>query len=306
MVRSSGTGRPRAPGAPDRAAPAARRRGRTGRRRPAGRAGGGGGGPHPARRSRPRPWRLLPTPTGTPFTFCYAVLLVGTSLYADHGDPSVVSALLQGSSTDVVHLAQAPLLVLVASALWSAGGLLSGYALAFLFVLTALERRIGGVRSAAVFFGGHALATLATELPVGVSVAAGGLPDSSLHRLDYGISFGVMTCVGALAGLLPAWLRWPLLVAGGYQALSGLLAYADPMTDWGTRSRSPWGSPPGRSSGTGGRSAPARPRCSATSGTRRCGPAGRSEAGTARPGRAAVHPVDRGEYRGEWCPSRAP
>ncbi|WP_275462967.1 rhomboid-like protein [Streptomyces noursei] len=189
--------------------------------------------PTPARRSRPRPWRLLPTPTGTPFTFCYAVLLVGTSLYADRGDPSVVSALLQGSSTDVVHLAQAPLLVLVASALWSAGGLLSGYALAFLFVLTALERRIGGVRSAAVFFGGHALATLATELPVGFSVAAGGLPDSSLHRLDYGISFGVMTCIGALAGLLPAWLRWPLLVAGGCQVLSGLLAYVDPMTDWG-------------------------------------------------------------------------
>ncbi|MFF2807560.1 rhomboid-like protein [Streptomyces sp. NPDC058000] len=179
------------------------------------------------------PWRLLPTPAGTPFTFCYALLLVATSLFAEQGDPSLVSALLQGSSTDVVHLAQAPLLVLVASALWIAGGLLSGYAVAFLFVLTALERRIGGVRTAAVFFGGHALATLATEMPVGFSVAAGGLPDSSLHRLDYGISFGVMTCVGALAGLLPAWVRWPLLVGAGYQAVSGLLAYVDPMTDWG-------------------------------------------------------------------------
>ncbi|MYT31511.1 MULTISPECIES: rhomboid-like protein [unclassified Streptomyces] len=181
----------------------------------------------------PRLRRLLPTPTGTPFTFCYALLLVGTSLYAEHGDPSVVSALLQGSSTDVVHLTQAPLLVLVASALWSAGGLASGYAAAFLFVLTALERRIGGVRTAAVFFGGHVLATLATEVPIAFSVAAGGLPDSSLHRLDYGISFGVMTCLGALAGLLPAWARWPLLAVGGYQALSGLLAYVDPVTDWG-------------------------------------------------------------------------
>ncbi|WEB40430.1 hypothetical protein MOV08_14810 [Streptomyces yunnanensis] len=180
-----------------------------------------------------RPWRLLPTPTGTPFTFGYALLLVATSLFAEHGNPSVVSALLQGSSTDVVHLAQAPLLVLVASALWIAGGLTSGYAIAFLFVLTALERRIGGVRCAVVFFGGHALATLATEVPIGFSVAAGGLPDSSLHRLDYGISFGVMACLGALAGLLPAWARWPLLAAGGYQAVTGLLAYIDPMTDWG-------------------------------------------------------------------------
>ncbi|GGU43194.1 hypothetical protein GCM10010211_03230 [Streptomyces albospinus] len=180
-----------------------------------------------------RPWRLLPTPTGTPFTFCYALLLVATSFFADHGDPALVSSLLQGSSTDVTHLAQDPLLVLVASALWIAGGLTSAFALVFLVVVTALERRIGGLRTAAVFFGGHALATLATEMPVGFSVAAGGLPDSALHRLDYGISFGVMTCTGALAGLLPGWLRWPLLAAVGYQAVTDLLTSLDPMTDWG-------------------------------------------------------------------------
>ncbi|QHC25471.1 rhomboid-like protein [Streptomyces sp. GS7] len=180
-----------------------------------------------------RPWRLLPTPTGTPFTFGYALLLVATSLFADHGDPALVASLLQGSSTDVTHLAQDPLLVLVASALWIAGGLGSSFALVFLVVVTALERRIGGPRTAAVFFGGHALATLATEMPVGFSVAAGGLPDSSLHRLDYGISFGVMTCTGALAVLLPGWLRWPLLAAVGYMGVTDLLTSADPMTDWG-------------------------------------------------------------------------
>ncbi|MFE3884012.1 rhomboid-like protein [Streptomyces lydicus] len=182
---------------------------------------------------RQRPWRLLPTPAGTPFTFGYALVLVATSLFAEYADPVLVSDLLQGSSTDVVHLAQAPLLVLVASALWIAGGMTSAYAIGFLFVLTALERRIGGLRTAAVFFGGHALATLATELPVAFSVAAGRLPETSLHRLDYGISFGVMTSIGALAGLLPAWLRWPVLAGVGYVAVTDLLAYIDPMTDWG-------------------------------------------------------------------------
>ncbi|MER0482621.1 rhomboid-like protein [Streptomyces sp. Edi2] len=186
--------------------------------------------PAPPRRG---PWRLLPTPAGTPFTFGYALLLVATSLFAEYADPALVSDLLQGSSTDVVHLAQAPLLVLVASALWIAGGMTSAYAIGFLFVLTALERRIGGLRTAAVFFGGHALATLATELPVAFSVAAGRLPESSLHRLDYGISFGVMTSIGALAGLLPAWLRWPVLAGVGYVAVTDLLAGLDPMTDWG-------------------------------------------------------------------------
>ncbi|MFI1498952.1 rhomboid-like protein [Streptomyces platensis] len=187
----------------------------------------------PAVAVRWRPWRLLPTPVGTPFTFGYAVLLAATSLFAEYADPGLVSELLRGSSTDVVHLAQAPLVVLIASALWIAGGMTSAYALAFLFVLTALERRIGARAAVAVFFGGHVLATLATELPVAFSVAAGGLPESSLHRLDYGISFGVMACTGALAGLLPAWPGRLVLAGVGYLALTDLFAYADPLSDWG-------------------------------------------------------------------------
>ncbi|MFV8188128.1 rhomboid-like protein [Streptomyces sp. AF1B] len=62
---------------------------------------------------------------------------------------------------------------------------------------------------------------------------AGRLPESSLHRLDYGISFGVAACVGALAGLLTPWLRLPLLALFGGMLAARLIAYADPMTDWG-------------------------------------------------------------------------
>ncbi|MFH8406643.1 rhomboid-like protein [Streptomyces sp. NPDC018019] len=184
-------------------------------------------------RRAPRPWRLLPTPLGAPFTFGYTLLLVATSVFAEHADPTLVSALLQGSSTDVEHLAHAPLLVLVASALWIAGGMTSAYAIAFLLVLTALERRVGALRTAAVFFGGHAVATLATELPVGAAVALGHLPADALHRLDYGISFGVMTCTGALAGLLPAWARWPLLAGVTWFAAGNLLFSTDPVSDSG-------------------------------------------------------------------------
>ncbi|WUV39050.1 hypothetical protein OG318_19940 [Streptomyces sp. NBC_01483] len=180
-----------------------------------------------------RPWRLLPTPTGTPFTFGYAVVLTVTAMVTDYADPALVHALHQGSSTDVAHLVREPVLVLLASALWMAGGIISPYAIGFVVVLTALERRIGGLRAAGVFLLGHVVATLATEVPVGLSVLAGGLPDSSLHRLDYGISFGVATSVGALAGLLKPWLRWPLLVAFGSTVVEGLIEFADPMTDWG-------------------------------------------------------------------------
>lgn len=182
---------------------------------------------------RPRPWRLLPTPTGTPFTFGYAIVLCVTSLISAYADPALVHALLQGSSTDVAHLVRTPELVLVGSALWLAGGVASPFAIGFVLVLTALERRIGGLRTAGVFLLGHVLATLATEVPVGLAVLAGRLPGSSLHRLDYGVSFGVAAGTGALAGLLPPWLRVPLLAGFGGMLLQDLLAFTDPMTDWG-------------------------------------------------------------------------
>ncbi|ARP72277.1 MULTISPECIES: rhomboid-like protein [Streptomyces] len=194
-------------------------------------------GPEPAVRAlRPwcwRPWRLLPTPAGTPFTFCYVAVLGVTSLVAALADPGLVHALQQGSSTDVAHLVRTPVLVLLASALWTAGGVVSPYTVAFVVVLTALERRTGGVRTACVFLAGHVLATLATEVPVGLAVLSGHLPETSLHRLDYGISFGVAASTGALAGLLAPWMRWPLLVLTGGVLLDDLLAFQDPMTNWG-------------------------------------------------------------------------
>lgn len=180
-----------------------------------------------------RPWRLLPTPTGTPFTFAYAVVLTVTSLIAAYADPGLVHALHQGSSTDVAHLVHTPVTVLLASGLWTAGGIVAPYTICFLLVLTALERRIGGARTAVVFLLGHVLATLATEVPVGLAVLAGHLPGSSLHRLDYGVSFGVATSIGALTGLLRPWLRWPVLALFGALLVQDLLGLADPLTDWG-------------------------------------------------------------------------
>ncbi|MFH8662004.1 rhomboid-like protein [Streptomyces afghaniensis] len=188
--------------------------------------------PRPRLRA-PRVWRLLPTPTGTPFTFGYGIVLCLTSLFSAYADPALVHALLQGSSTDVAHLVRTPELVLVGSALWLAGGVASPFAIGFVLVLTALERRIGGLRTAGVFLLGHVLATLATEVPVGLAVLAGQLPESSLHRLDYGVSFGVAAGTGALAGLLPLWLRVPLLAGFGGMLLQDLLALTDPMTNWG-------------------------------------------------------------------------
>lgn len=186
-----------------------------------------------AARAGLRPRRLLPTPTGAPFTFGYAAVLAVTSLIARYADPALVHALQQSSSTDVAHLLSTPGTVLLASALWVAGGFASPFVFGFLLVLTALERRTGALCAAAVFLLGHILATLLTEGTVGIAVLVGHLPESSLHRLDYGISFGVAASVGALAGLLEPWLRWPLLAVSGGMLGEDLLEFSDPMTNWG-------------------------------------------------------------------------
>ncbi|MFI9205639.1 rhomboid-like protein [Streptomyces sp. NPDC053048] len=176
---------------------------------------------------------LLPTPTGTPFTFFYGLVLVATALYTHLGDEATVDELLRESSTDAAHLADQPLFVLVASALWVAGGLYSAYVPVFALVMTALERRVGGARTAGVFLAGHVLATLATELPVAGAVAAGRLPEASLHRLDYGISFGLMASVGALSGLLPSRWKWLLLGIAGAMCAQDLIELVDPLASWG-------------------------------------------------------------------------
>ncbi|GAA1302711.1 hypothetical protein GCM10009647_019380 [Streptomyces sanglieri] len=188
--------------------------------------------PPPARRAR-RWLRLLPTPTGTPFTFGYLLVLVATSLFMEFADPATVAAALRESSTDVAHLGETPLLVLAASALWVVGGLTSPVVFVLALVLTALERRIGGWRTAAVFVLGHVVATLATEIPVGISVVAGHLPESSLHRLDYGISFGLMASVGALTGLFTPLVRTLVLGGLGVMLVIDLVDLSSPLTDWG-------------------------------------------------------------------------
>ncbi|MCQ8191535.1 rhomboid-like protein [Streptomyces rugosispiralis] len=168
-----------------------------------------------------------------PFTLGYTLVLIGTGLYARLGDPGTVRDLLAGSSTDVSNLSQRPLLTLLVSALWVVDGITSPYLVVFPLVLGALERRLGGVRTVAVFLLGHVLATLLTEVPVAVSVAAGHLPDSSLRRLDYGVSYGLIACAAALAGLLPPRRRWALLGGIGLALAAGILVDFDPLTDWG-------------------------------------------------------------------------
>lgn len=180
--------------------------------------------------ARRGPWALLrfvPNPKTTPFTFAYLAVLLGTTLLLVFADPAVADRLLQLSSTDAHNLVRRPLTSLVSSAFWLPGESWFAYALIFAVAVAPLERRFGVRRTAVVFFSGHVLATLGTELPVMALISAHVLPHSAGHWLDIGVSYGFFTTAGALVFLLRG--RGRLVALGAMEAFIALIwLSADP------------------------------------------------------------------------------
>jgi len=157
--------------------------------------------------------RVLPNPRETPFTFGYLVLLLGTTLLLKFADPELTARLLQLSSTDAHNLWRRPLTSLLTSALWLSDEGWLAYVVIFTIAVAPLERRFGARRAATVFFSGHVLATLVTELPVMALISAHVLPNSAGHWLDIGVSYGFFTTAGALVFLLRGRARLAALAA---------------------------------------------------------------------------------------------
>jgi lipid-A-disaccharide synthase-like uncharacterized protein len=155
--------------------------------------------------------RLLPSPRGTPFTFWYLGLLGLTTILLHFGRPAAVNRLLAMSSTDAANLERHPIQVLFLSALWLQDAHWLAYVAIFTLVLAPLERRIGARATVLVFFSGHVLASLATELPVLWAVRSHLLPTVDAHLLDVGVSYGFFATAGALALMLRTPARWWVL-----------------------------------------------------------------------------------------------
>jgi hypothetical protein len=141
--------------------------------------------------------------SSAPLTSVYTLVLLVTTVVLRQAPTHVAHDLLVASSTDVAHLERDPVTVIVLSATWLPGKLWLPYALVLMSVCAPLERRVGTARAALVFVSGHVLATLLTELPIAVAIAATWLPSASAHRLDVGASYGMLAAVAASLGSLP-------------------------------------------------------------------------------------------------------
>ncbi|MFJ6618477.1 rhomboid-like protein [Kitasatospora sp. NPDC091335] len=172
-------------------------------------------------------WLLerMPTPRRTPFTLGYLAVVGATTTFARLADPELVQRLQEASSSDGHNLLQHPLRALVLSGFWVAGEVWMPYLWGFAVTLAPLERRVGPARAAAVFAAGHVAATLLSQGVVITAVETGRMAPEAMDYLDIGVSYGVLACLGALAGLL-SW-RGRLLALGG----AGLMIAEQIATD---------------------------------------------------------------------------
>ncbi|MFJ6770258.1 rhomboid-like protein [Kitasatospora sp. NPDC091257] len=172
-------------------------------------------------------WLLerVPTPRSTPFTLGYLAVVGATTTFAGLADPELVQRLQEASSSDGHNLLQHPLRALVLSGFWVAGEVWMPYLWGFALTLAPLERRVGPARAAAVFAVGHVAATLLSQGVVITAVETGRMAPEAMDHLDIGVSYGVLACLGAVAGLL-SW-RGRLLALGG----AGLMIAQQIATD---------------------------------------------------------------------------
>ncbi|MER7585172.1 rhomboid-like protein [Kitasatospora sp. NPDC097691] len=160
-------------------------------------------------------WLLerVPTPRRNPFTLGYLAVVGATTTFAGLADPELVQRLQEASSSDGHNLLQHPVRALVLSGFWVAGEVWMPYLWGFAFTLAPLERKVGPARAAVVFAIGHVAATLLSQGVVILAVETGRMAPEAMDHLDIGVSYGVLACLGAVAGLL-SW-RGRLLALGG-------------------------------------------------------------------------------------------
>lgn len=146
------------------------------------------------------------------------LLLVGVSALL-HTHPADVDDIVGWASTNLHNLGHHPVAAMFGSAFVIPDGLLPELILVAVSV-ALLERRIGTLRTAAILVSGHIIATLITELGLGLGIWLSRLPDSDLVRSDVGISYVTYTALGACTFFATG--RWRFIAPAGLVGLAVL------------------------------------------------------------------------------------
>lgn len=139
-------------------------------------------------------------------------ILLVTSTIARQLSPAALTEVLGDRSTNLHHLAEDPIRVLIVSALWLAGGSWIWYFALYNLFHVAAERWLGTARWLGVCVLAHVGATYLSEGLLYLAIRHGDAPASAVNTLDVGVSYALAGVVAVLVYRIPA--PWRFAYAG--------------------------------------------------------------------------------------------
>lgn len=157
-----------------------------------------------------------------PGTYLWLAILLLSTIVMHHISPETERMLLGNRSTNLHHLREDPIRVLISSMFWLAGGGWLVYAVAYTVFHAQAERWLGTLRWLAVLLTAHIGATYISEGVLYWAIRQGHAPESARYTLDYGVSYALAGVVAVLAFRIAR--PWRFLYAAGV-----LVFYAIPL-----------------------------------------------------------------------------
>jgi hypothetical protein len=148
----------------------------------------------------------------SPATFVYLFVLLITTWVLRTSTVTLGKQLLWLHSTNLTHLRDDPLSVLVTSAFWLTGFEIVAWLVLFPLVLAPAEKWLGTVRAIVAFTVGHVGATLLTAGGIAFMVRHGLAPRRLRDVIDVGSSYGFFAVAAVFSYRFRG--RWGLLWAG--------------------------------------------------------------------------------------------
>lgn len=155
-----------------------------------------------------------------PGTFVWLAILLVTSIVMNRLSPTVLNDVLGNRSTNLHHLQEDPIRVLISSAFWLAGGSWLSYFVLYNLFHVPVERWLGTWRWLTVAVVAHVGATYISEGVLYLAIQHGRAPESAVNTLDVGVSYALAGVTAVLAYRLTP--PWRYLYAVGVLLVYGL------------------------------------------------------------------------------------
>ncbi len=157
-----------------------------------------------------RAWRWI---RSAPGTYLWLTALAVTTVIIDSLPPDEAERWLGHRSTNLHHLGEDPLRVLVTSAFWTDGGGWFGYAVLFTLFHANVERWLGTLRWLVVVVLAHVGATYLSQGVLLWAIRSDDAPERAMYFLDVGVSYALAGVAAVLAYRVVMPWRWAYVLA---------------------------------------------------------------------------------------------